>query len=180
MIDWGLGVYLGLKLGFILIVLAAEFYFLVVVKYTEGEMDRAEFIILFVITVLCIVIPVANLKNFALGLWPVVPVPLFYGIFRVLEHIQIEKTDKELTEKDIRNLENRMVKNPEIPESYLMLGDIYLKNRDEIKKWAIKGFFAVVLLVVLMKIFLTPGPLFISVFFFLLAIYLILRKFFTW
>ncbi len=128
MIDWGLGLYLGLKLGFILIVLAIEFYFLVFDKYTEGEIGRTEFLILSATAVLCIVIPVVQVTKFTLGLWPVIPVPLFYGIFRIMENVQIEKADSKSMGNDIRNLEKVIAKKPEIPETYVELGDVYFKQ----------------------------------------------------
>lgn len=133
MIDWGLGFSLGLKFGFILIVLAIEFYFLVFDKYTEGETGRTEFAVLSVISILCIVIPVMQIARFSLGLWPVIPVPLFYGIFRVLENVQVEKTDEKSRSNDIRNLEKVIAKKPEIPETYTTLGDIYFKRSDYAK-----------------------------------------------
>ncbi len=129
-INWGLGFFLGLEFGFILIILAVEFYFLVLDRYTENESSRIEFFILTFISFLCILIPVIQLKRFSLGLWPVIPVPLFYAIFRIMENTQIKKQDEKLIGKDIRTLEKRILKNPEISETYLMLGDIYFKKNE--------------------------------------------------
>jgi tetratricopeptide (TPR) repeat protein len=129
-INWGMGFFLGLKFGFILIVLAIEFYFLVLDKYTENESSKIEFFVLTLISFLCIIIPVVQLTRFSVGLWTVIPVPLFYAIFRIMENTQIKREDEKLTGKDIRTLEKRILKNPEIPETYLMLGDIYFKKND--------------------------------------------------
>jgi len=127
-INWGMGFFLGLKLVFVLISVAIEYYFLVFDKYTEGETNKTEFTILSGVTVLCIIIPAIQLTRFSVSLWPIFLVPLSYGISRVLENVQVDKEDEKLRNKDIRSLEKMIEKRPEIPETYSTLGDIYFKK----------------------------------------------------
>ncbi|MBN1444643.1 MAG: hypothetical protein JW957_00855 [Candidatus Omnitrophica bacterium] len=130
MISWGGGFFLGLKFAFILIVLAIEFYFLAFYKYTEGEISKPEFNVLSLAMIACIVFSAVQLKNFSVGLWLVIPVPLLSVIFRFLEVSLEEREDKKLTEKKIRILEDKIARNPKSPNSYTLLGDIYFKRED--------------------------------------------------
>ncbi len=130
MVDWGGGFFLGLKFTFILIVLAIEFYFLAFYQYADGEISKAEFNILLVITITCLVASAVQLKKFSVGLWLILPVPLFYLISHFMENRQAEKADEKLTEKKIGKLEDKIARNPKSPNSYSMLGDIYFKMED--------------------------------------------------
>jgi len=129
-VNWGMGFFLGLKFVFILIVLAMEFYFLVFDRYTEGEIDRTEFAVLCAVTAICIIIPAVQLKNFSVGFWLIFPVPLCYAIFRFLEYHHAESVHEKFIEKKIKNLEDKIARNPRSPNSYHMLGDIYFKKGD--------------------------------------------------
>lgn len=133
MINWGEGFFLGLKFGFVLIVLSIEFYFLVLDKYTEGDISKIEFTVLSITSGLCIILSVVQLTKFSLGLWPVIPVPVFYVVFRIFEHIEVEKADTTHKNNDIRSLEKVIAGKPEIPETYIALGDIYFKHNDYVK-----------------------------------------------
>jgi tetratricopeptide (TPR) repeat protein len=130
MIDWGGGFFLGLKLGFILIVLAIEFYFIALDKYTEGDISKTEFNVLSGITGLCIIISAVQLKKFSVGLWLIIPVPLFYFIFSFFEHSLEEKENERSTVKRVRILEDKIGRNSKSSNSYSMLGDIYFKKGD--------------------------------------------------
>jgi len=130
MIDWGGGFFLGLGFGIMLIVIAIEFYFCVFDRYIEGDIERKEFIILLSITGLCLVLPAIQLKNFSLGFWPVIPVPFFYFLFRILENRDVEKTHKRTIDSRIRNLKIKLARYPDTPEIYIELGDIYFNKKD--------------------------------------------------
>lgn len=256
MVDLGGGFFLGIKFCMVLVVVTIEAYFLVLGRRAEGDIEGIEFVFLSFISALCIIIPIIQLTRFSVGLWLIIPVPAFYAIFRFLEGVQVERADKNLRNSEIRNLEKVIAEKPEIPETYVLLGDIFFKqsdysraipyykkaygiketaevhqkiriaekerriqkgeiwvcgqcgtdnsgewdkcrncgyskrlvksvgkdlaaNRDEIKRWIFNGTFIAVLAVVLIKIFLAPIPFYIALLFFLMAIYVVLRKFFT-
>ena len=61
-----------------------EYYFLVLDRYTEGDIERSEFGIQSLIAVICLVTPAFQLKSFSVGLWLVIPLPFSYALFRVI------------------------------------------------------------------------------------------------
>ncbi|MCX8083123.1 MAG: hypothetical protein N3D17_07030 [bacterium] len=123
-IDYSSGFFLGLQFGVVLIIIGVEFYFCVFDRYLDKEIEGLELFILSLITILCILFSLP-LSRFSIGFWSVLPVPLGYVIFRILENRGIELDFKKRTEKKIRILKEKAKRNPYIPEIFIEIGDIY-------------------------------------------------------
>ncbi|MCM8777643.1 MAG: hypothetical protein NC905_05220 [Candidatus Omnitrophica bacterium] len=132
MVDYGGGFFLGLQFGIILIVLAIEFYFCVFNRYIDKEIEGLEFLILLLITILCVLFSLP-LSKFSIGFWCLFPLPIVYFIFRILESRGIELEFRNRIEKKLKTLKENAKRNPHIPEIFTEIGDIYfnLKRYEE-------------------------------------------------
>ncbi|MCS7181172.1 MAG: hypothetical protein NZ891_07505, partial [bacterium] len=66
MINWGEGYFLGLKIGFIFIILAIEFYFLVFDRWMEKDITLQETIIFSLLFIVSIIITVFKMSLVAI------------------------------------------------------------------------------------------------------------------
>ncbi|MCM8760333.1 MAG: hypothetical protein NC832_01255 [Candidatus Omnitrophica bacterium] len=132
MIDYGGGFFLGLHFGITLIVVAIEFYFCVFTRYIDKEIEGLEFLILSLITLLCILFSLP-LSKFSIGLWGIFPLPIGYFTFRIMERCGIELEFRNRIERKLKTLKENARRNPHIPEIFTEIGDIYfnLKRYEE-------------------------------------------------
>ncbi|MFN4226936.1 MAG: hypothetical protein ACK4F0_02190 [Candidatus Ratteibacteria bacterium] len=122
---WGSGYFLGLKLGFILIVLGIEFYFIFFEKLMEKDLtyqEMAIFSILFIVSIIITILKVSLVSIF---------IP-FSGFIFI--HFLQEKKEKLLTEKletkRINELKKIISQQPNNYKAYIELGDIYFKKEE--------------------------------------------------
>ncbi|MCM8784863.1 MAG: hypothetical protein NC827_00910 [Candidatus Omnitrophica bacterium] len=125
MINWGSGYFLGLKLGFILIILGIEFYFIVFEKWIEKDISYQEmtiFSLLFIISIMLTILKISLISIF---------IPLSGYIFI---HFLQEKKEKKITEKSeirrINELKDIISQQPNNYKAYIELGDIYFKKEE--------------------------------------------------
>ncbi|MDD3726257.1 MAG: hypothetical protein PHI44_03585 [Candidatus Ratteibacteria bacterium] len=128
MIDYGAGFFLGLKFGAILIILAVEFYFCVFNRYIDKEIESSELFVLGLITALCILFSLP-FSHFSIGFWAVLPLPIAYLVFRILENRGIELEFRSRIEKKLKVLKENAKRNPHRSEILIEIGDIYFTQR---------------------------------------------------
>lgn len=128
MIDYGSGFFLGLQFGFVLIFIGVEFYFCVFDRYIEKEIEPLEFLILTLITIICILFSLP-LSSFSIGFWAVFPLPFAYFVFRIIEKFGIELDFISRTERKLKTLKENALRNPHIPEIFIEIGDVYFNLR---------------------------------------------------
>ncbi len=125
LIDWGGGFFTGLKLGFIFIVLGMEFYFLILEKWTEREINRLQLSILSIFFLIGFFFGIKKVSILSIFF-----LPFAYLVLYAAENIGVS-TEEFIEEKQkIENLEKSVEKNPENWSAYLSLGDIYFNKED--------------------------------------------------
>ncbi len=125
MLDYGSGFFLGLKLGFILIILGIEFYFLVFAKIIDKEANVTEntiYIILFVISIVLVVLKMSLISI-------IIPPSGFVFIY-FLQKKKEEIITKQMEEKRIKELKEIISQQPNNFKAYIELGDLYFKRED--------------------------------------------------
>ncbi len=127
------GFFLGLFLVFVYMAIAMEYYFLVFDKYTEEEMNRIQFFILSAVTVAAFILHSLNMRHMRTSFLPILLIPAAYAIVSMVSRFTEKGIESAQTRKDIRHYLDAIKRRPDIPVSYIMLGDIYFKN-DENEK----------------------------------------------
>jgi len=125
MIDYGAGYFVGLKLGFILIVLGIEFYFFVFDRILEKDITPTEILIFSILFGLSIFLMV----------WKLTLISIFIPFlgFAIINFLNKKKEDlmtKEMEEKRLKELKKIIEQQPNNFKAYVELGDYYFKNEN--------------------------------------------------
>ncbi|MCD6407669.1 hypothetical protein J7L87_01290 [bacterium] len=125
LINWGAGFYLGLKIGFLFIVIAIEVYFLLLDKFIEKELNLIEGIVLSLLGFLAFLLAILRASFFSIFI-----LPSGYLILTGVERLREEKIDRDTEDEKLRKIKYSILKNPDNPELYVELGDWYFKRED--------------------------------------------------
>lgn len=125
MIDYGSGYFTGLKLGFILIVLSIEFYYLIFEKFIEKEIVFQEILIFSFLFFISIVIVVWKISLISI----LIP-PAGFIIIHFLKKREEDVLTITEEEKRIEKLKKIVEQQPNNFKAYEELGDIYFKRED--------------------------------------------------
>ncbi len=130
MIDWGAGYFLGLKLGFVLLVIAFEFFFLAFSKFVEGEIGKGEFALQVAAILFVLFAPHILTEGLRVPLWPVLVIPSIYAIFRFFQSRNEKELESSAYRKKIERLERLIRERPDLAEPLISMGDISAGNGD--------------------------------------------------
>ncbi|HOK56300.1 MAG TPA: hypothetical protein PKV21_02070 [bacterium] len=125
MIDWGSGYFAGLKLGFILIVLGIEFYFIIFEKWLEKDITHQEIVIFSILFAISIVLTILKMSLISIF------IPLSgYVFIQVLHEIKEKTLTEKMESRRIDELKEIILQQPNNYKAYVELGDIYFKKEE--------------------------------------------------
>ncbi|MCM8818391.1 MAG: hypothetical protein NC915_02795 [Candidatus Omnitrophica bacterium] len=125
MIDWAGGLFTGLMLAFILIILGIEFYFLIFEKIIDKETSISETLIFSCLFLISIILVVKKLSLLAIF----IP-PLGLVFIRFLQEKKENIITKRETEERIKELKEIISQQPNNFKSYEELANFYFKEED--------------------------------------------------
>ncbi|MCX7917432.1 MAG: hypothetical protein N2589_04825 [bacterium] len=125
MINWGEGYFLGLKIGFIFIILAIEFYFLVFDRWMEKDITLQETIIFSLLFIVSIIITVFKMSLVAIF------IPFSgYLFINILQKKKEDIITQEMEIKRVEELKKIISQQPNNYKAYMELGDLFFKKEE--------------------------------------------------
>jgi len=125
MINWGEGFFNGVMLGFSLVILAVECYFLILDKATERQLSAIQLAVLSFLAVVALTLIVTRIAVFSIFL-----VPAGYLVLMLWQTYQEKIQDAENVSRQIQHLLKKIAQNPEDATAYAELGNVYFRHAD--------------------------------------------------
>lgn len=124
------GYFLGLYLGFGLIIIGIEFYYFILSRYIEKDLTVIEAIIFMFCLIISIVIFIKflSLENLLLGFVSFLPLPVAAVIIKTIKSSKEKIQQKIDEEKELKNWLYTIENQPENVNAYVAAGDIYFKR----------------------------------------------------
>ena len=120
--------FFGLRIVFVFMAIAVEYYFLALDRYTEGEIGGIQFGLLSAVAAGSFLLHVQNIKNSSAGLLPVILIPSAHFIFDFAGKLWWNRMDNYRACREINLLKKSIEKNPGMAPLYMALGDVYSKQ----------------------------------------------------
>jgi len=127
------GYFLGLWLGFGLIILGIEFYYFILSRYIEKDLGATEAIISipgFVLSIFLFIRSFSSDNLFFYGFISLLPLPLSSMIFNAIVSSKEKMIQKISEEKDLKDWLYTIQQQPENVNAYISAGDIYFNRKD--------------------------------------------------
>ncbi|MCM8768452.1 MAG: tetratricopeptide repeat protein [Candidatus Omnitrophica bacterium] len=125
MINWGAGFFSGMMLGFCLVILAVECYFIIIDKATEREFSWFQLTVLVILALVALVLIITRIAVFSILL-----LPGGYLLLKFFEVRQENLKEAKTTLKKMQSLQKVVNQEPENATAYAALGDLYFRQKD--------------------------------------------------